>query len=105
VIAVSGAIGLSLNNNECRETSTCPSFYEVKMSRLKQWIVTKYLNLEEQAVRAIETADFYGNLFTERQKFYIAAAFMALFAMAGLYGAVQFIGLVYIMGKLTPDDK
>lgn len=75
------------------------------MSRLKQWIVTKYLNLEEQAVRAIETADFYGNLFTERQKFYIAAAFMALFAMAGLYGAVQFIGLVYIMGKLTPDDK
>jgi hypothetical protein len=61
--------------------------------------------LEEQAVRAIETADFYGNLFTERQKFYIAAAFMALFAMAGLYGAVQFIGLVYIMGKLTPEDK
>jgi hypothetical protein len=75
------------------------------MSRLKQGVVTKYLNLEEQAVRAIETADFYGNLFTERQKFYIAATFMALFAMAGVYGAVHFIGLVYIMGKLTPEDK
>jgi hypothetical protein len=75
------------------------------MSKLKDWIVTKYLNFEAQAVRAIETADFYGNLFTERQKFYIAAAFMGLFAMAGLYGAVQFVGLVYIMGKLTPDDK
>jgi hypothetical protein len=75
------------------------------MSRLKQWVVTKYLNLEEQAVRAIETADFYGNLFTERQKFYIAATFMALLAMAGVYGAVHFIGLVYIMGKLTPEDK
>jgi len=105
VIAVSGAIGLSLNNNECRETSTCPSFYEVKMSKLKDWVVTKYLNFEAQAVQAIETANFYGNLFTERQKFYIAATFMALFAMAGVYGAVHFIGLVYIMGKLTPEDK
>jgi hypothetical protein len=82
-----------------------PPFYEVKMSRLKQWVVTKYLQFETQAVQAIETADFYGNLFTERQKFYITAAFMALFAMAGLYGAVQFIGLVYIMSKMTPEDK
>lgn len=75
------------------------------MSKLKEWLVTKYLNLETQAVKAMETADFYGNLFTERQKFYIAAAFMLLMAMAGLYGAVQFIGLVYIMSKMTPDDK
>jgi hypothetical protein len=75
------------------------------MSRLKNWIVTKYLNFETQAVKAIETADFYGNLFTERQKFYIAVALMLLMLMAGLFGAVQFIGLVYIMSKLTPDDK
>ena len=27
VMAVSGAIGLSLNNNECRETSTCPILF------------------------------------------------------------------------------
>jgi uncharacterized membrane protein YhdT len=77
----------------------------MKMSKLKDWVVTKYLNFEAQAVQAIETANFYGNLFTERQKFYIAATFMALFAMAGVYGAVHFIGLVYIMGKLTPEDK
>jgi hypothetical protein len=75
------------------------------MSKLKEWLVTKYLNLETQAVKAMDTADFYGNLFTERQKFYIAVFFMLLMLMAGLYGAVQFIGLVYIMGKLTPDDK
>jgi hypothetical protein len=75
------------------------------MSRLKNWVVTKYLNFETQAVKAIETADFYGNLFTERQKFYIAVALMLLMLMAGLFGAVQFIGLVYIMSKLTPDDK
>jgi hypothetical protein len=30
---------------------------------------------------------------------------MALMAMAGAYGAVQFIGLIYIMSKLTPEDK
>jgi hypothetical protein len=75
------------------------------MSKLKDWIVTKYLNFETQAVRAMETADFYGNLFTERQKFYIAVTFMLLMALSGMYGAVQFIGLVYIMSKLTPDDK
>jgi hypothetical protein len=31
--------------------------------------------------------------------------FMALLATTGAYGAVQFIGLVYIMSKLTPEDK
>jgi hypothetical protein len=105
VAAVSGAIGSPLNNNECRETSTCPIFYEVKMSKLKQWLVTKYLQIEEQAVEAITTANFYGNLFTERQKFYIVVFFMALIAMGGSHGAVQFIALVYIMNKMTPDDK
>ena len=86
-------------------TSTCPFFYEVKMSKFKAWVVDKYLQLEQQAVEAITTANFYGNLFTERQKFYIVAFFMALMALAGAYGAVQFIGLVYIMSKMTPEDK
>lgn len=75
------------------------------MSRLKNWIVTKYLNFETQAVKAMETADFYGNLFTEQQKFYITVVFMFLMLMAGLNGFVQFIGIVYIMNKLTPKDK
>jgi hypothetical protein len=75
------------------------------MSRLKNWIVAKYLNFETQAVKAMETADFYGNLFTERQKFYIAVFFMLIMLMAGVNGGVHFIGLVYIMSKLTLDDK
>lgn len=75
------------------------------MSKLKVWLVTKYLNFETQAVKAMETADFYGNLFTEQQKFYITVVFMFLMLMAGLNGFVQFIGIVYIMNKLTPKDK
>ena len=75
------------------------------MSKLKAWVVSKYLKFEEQAVRAIQTADFYGNLFTERQKFYIAVVAMALMLMSGLPSAVQFIGLIYIMNKMTPDDE
>ena len=82
-----------------------PSFYEVKMSKFKQWLVAKYLQLEQQAVDAIGTANFYGNLFTDRQKFNIIVFFMALFAVSGLHGAVQFIALVYIMSKMTPPDK
>ena len=75
------------------------------MSKLKEWFVAKYLQIEAQAVKAIDTTNFYGNLFTERQKLYIISTFMALMAMAGAYGAVQLIGLVYIMHKLTPEDK
>lgn len=75
------------------------------MARLKNWIVEKYLQVEEQAVRAMNTADFYGNLLTEKQKLYIVVSVMLLMAMAGLYGAVQFIALVYIMNKMTPEDK
>lgn len=75
------------------------------MSKLKTWLVDKYLQLEQQAVDAIGTANFYGNLFTERQKYYIIVFFMSLFAVSGLHGAVQFIALVYIMGKMTPEDK
>ena len=75
------------------------------MSKLSEWFAAKYLQIEAQALKAIETTSFYGNLFTDRQKFYILATFMALMAMAGAYGAVQFIGLIYIMSKLTPEDR
>jgi len=75
------------------------------MSKLKEWFATKYLQIESQTIKAIDTANFYGDLFTERQKFYMLATFMALLAMTGAYGAVQFIGLIYIMSKLTPEDK
>ena len=81
-----------------------PFFYEVKMSKLKAWLVTKYLEIEGRAVDAITTANFYGSLFTERQKFYFVVFFMGLFAFAGASGAVQFIALVYIMSKMTPND-
>ena len=75
------------------------------MSKLKEWFAAKYLQIEAQAIKAIDTANFYSNLFTERQKFYMLATFMAFLAMTGAYGAVQFIGLIYIMSKLTPEDK
>ena len=75
------------------------------MSKFKQWLDAKIVRIEDQAIKAIDTANFYGNLFTDRQKFYMIATFMALLAMTGAYGAVQFIGLVYIMSKLTPEDK
>lgn len=75
------------------------------MSKLKQWFADKYYQIETQAAKAIETTNFYGNLFTNRQKLYILYTFMALMAMSGAYGAVQFIGLVYIMSKLTPEDE
>lgn len=75
------------------------------MSKLKEWFAAKYLQIEAQAIKSIDTANFYSTLFTERQKFYMVATFMALLAMTGAYGAVQFIGFVYIMSKLTPEDK
>ena len=75
------------------------------MSKLSEWFDAKYQKIEAQALKAIDTANFYGDLFTERQKFYMLATFMALLAMTGAYGAVQFIGLVYIMSKMTPEDK
>ena len=75
------------------------------MSKLKEWFVAKYLQIEAQAIKSIDTANFYSNLFTERQKFYMIATVMALFAMIGSYGALQLIGLIYIMNKLTPEDK
>lgn len=75
------------------------------MSKLKEWFAAKYLQIEAQAIKSIDTANFYSTLFTERQKFYMIVTFMALLAMTGAYGAVQFIGFVYIMSKLTPEDK
>lgn len=75
------------------------------MSKFKEWLASKIEKIEVQAIKAIDTANFYGNLFTERQKFYMLATVMALFAMIGAYGALQFMGLIYIMNKLTPEDK
>ena len=75
------------------------------MSKLKEWFAAKYLQIEAQAIKSIDTANFYSDLFTERQKFYMIVTIMALLATTGAYGAVQFIGLVYIMSKLTPEDK
>jgi hypothetical protein len=75
------------------------------MSKLSEWFAAKYLQIEAQAIKSIDTANFYSDLFTERQKFYMIATVMALFAMTGAYGAVQFIGFIYIMSKLTPEDE
>ena len=75
------------------------------MSKLSEWFAAKYLQIEAQAIKSIDTANFYSDLFTERQKFYMIATVMALFAITGAYGAVQFIGLIYIMSKLTPEDE
>ena len=75
------------------------------MSKLKAWFVAKYLQLEQQAVEAITTANFYGNLFTQRQKFNIVVFFMFLLTLAGAQSAVQLIAFVYIMSKMTPDDS
>ena len=78
--------------------------FKVIMSKLKNWLVTKYLEIEERAVVAITKANFYGNLFTERQKFYFVVFFMALLAFAGAHNAVHFVALVYIMSRMTPND-
>jgi hypothetical protein len=75
------------------------------MSKLNQWFVAKYLQIEAQAIKSIDTANFYSNLFTERQKLYMLIAFMGLFTIAGAYGVVQLMGFAYIMNKLTPEDK
>lgn len=75
------------------------------MSKFNEWIATKYQQIESQAVKAIETTNFYGNLFTSRQKLYILFTFMGMMFIAGAHGAVQFVGLIYIMSKLTPEDK
>ena len=74
------------------------------MSKLKQWFVAKYLQIEAQAIKSIDTANFYSNLFTERQKFYMVVILMAFLAMVGARGAVEFVAFDYVMNKFTPDE-
>ena len=77
---------------------------KVIMSKLKNWVVKKWLALEDRSLKAINTANFYGNLFTERQKFYMVVIIMAIIAAIGARGAVEFIAFVYVMNKITPDE-
>ena len=60
--------------------------------------------VQTQALKAIETTNFYGNLLTDRQKFYIIAAVMVIFAMTKTMAGVELLGFLYIMNKLTPDE-
>lgn len=74
------------------------------MSKFKNWVIQTWLALEERSVKAIDSAHFYSELFTERQKFYMVVTLMAILALVGARGAVEFIGFVYIMNKFTPDE-
>lgn len=74
------------------------------MSKFKNWVIQTWLALEERSIKAIDSAHFYSELFTERQKFYMVVTLMAILALVGARGAVEFIGFVYIMNKFTPDE-
>jgi hypothetical protein len=74
------------------------------MSKFTSWVTKKWLAIEDRSVKAIDSANFYSALFTERQKFYMVVIVMAFLAMVGARGAVEFIGFVYIMNKFTPDE-
>lgn len=74
------------------------------MSKFKNWIVKKWIALEDRSVKAIDSAQFYSALFTERQKFYMVVILMGILAMVGARGAVEFIAFVYVMNKFTPDE-
>jgi hypothetical protein len=71
---------------------------------LKSKIITISEGIQAQALKAIETTNFYGNLLTSRQKFYIIAAIMVLLAMTKTMAGVELLGFLYIMDKLTPDE-
>jgi hypothetical protein len=77
---------------------------KVIMSKFTSWVVKKWLALEDRSLKAINTANFYGNLFTERQKFYMVVIVMAILATLSARGAVEFIAFVYVMNKFTPDE-
>ena len=79
-------------------------FLKVVMSKFTNWIAKKYEALENRSVKAIDSVNFYSALFTERQKFYMLVIFMAILAVVGARGAVEFIAFVYVMNKITPDE-
>jgi hypothetical protein len=70
----------------------------------KSTMIALWEKIQSQALRAIESTNFYGNLLTDRQKFYIIASIMVLFAMINSIAGVQLLGFLYIMNKLTPDE-
>ena len=74
------------------------------MSKFTSWVTKKWSALEERSLKAIDSAHFYSALFTERQKFYMVVIIMAIIAMVGARGAVEFIAFVYVMNKITPDE-
>jgi hypothetical protein len=71
---------------------------------LKSKIIAIWEKIQAQALKAIESTNFYGNLLTNRQKFYIIATIMVLFAMMNTIAGVQLLGFLYIMNKITPDE-
>ena len=77
---------------------------KVIMSKFTCWVSKKWSALEDRSIKAIDSANFYSALFTERQKFYMLVIVMAILAIIGARGAVEFIGFVYIMNKFTPDE-
>lgn len=70
----------------------------------KSKIIAILERIQAQAMKAIESTNFYGNLLTSRQKFYIIASIMVIFAMLNSIAGVQLLGFLYIMNKLTPDE-
>lgn len=74
------------------------------MSKFKDWFAKKWSALENRSLKAIDSAQFYSALFTERQKFYMVVILMAILAMVEARGAVEFIAFVYVMNKFTPDE-
>lgn len=85
---------------------SAPQFFRGKMIKLKlkYFVFRNFIKFRNQAVQAIQTADFYGNLLTDRQKFNIAAVSMVIFAIIGASIIVQLIGFLYLMDKLTQKE-
>ena len=78
--------------------------FKVIMSKFTSWVSKKWSALEDRSLKAIDSAHFYSALFTERQKFYMVVIIMAILAMIGARGAVEFVAFVYVMNKITPDE-
>ena len=63
----------------------------------KAKLIALWERIQAQALRAIETTDFYSSLLTDRQKFYIIASIMVIFAMTKSMAGVELLGFLYIM--------
>lgn len=74
------------------------------MIKLKYFAFRLFIKFRRQSVLAFQTADFYGNLLTERQKLNIIVAFMVMLAAVGANILVELIGFIYIMYRLTPEQ-